>query len=334
MKCRIINVFAVVCAVSLMSACSGNGAEENEVADSSKIIEIERFDRAVAAYPSLMESGRDSLVACFQPVIDVMGALMRLSDADSIMSRLASSQVASVFGPDVERRLPDLRQSEIAIGNMKYLAEKGGFGMEFPKRVFGILTPYEQSVVFADTIMIVGLNHYLGADYEGYKSFGDYRRRLKTVGRLPYDVAEALVYTSYPYRSDAVSTAVSRMIYEGVVVAAVMRILPNAELPDALGYTPDQLKWVKENEARIWRKMVGDDMLYTTDRNIAEKLVAPAPYTSLLALESPGRVGRYMGYRIVEAYISSHPGIEIVSLLLPSFYQSQEALVDSGYGRE
>lgn len=334
MKCKIINVFAVVCGVSLMTACSGNGAAVNGAADSSKIIEIERFDRAVTAYPSLKESGRDSLVACFQPVIDVMGALIRLSDADSIMSQLASSQVSLVFGPDVEKRLPDLRQSEISIGNMKYLAEKGGFGIAFPKRVFGILTPYEQSVVFADTIMIVGLNHYLGADYEGYKSFSDYRRRLKTVGRLPYDVAEALVYTSYPYQSDAVSTAVSRMIYEGVVVAAVMRILPDAGLADALGCTPGQLKWMKENEARIWRKMVEGNMLFATDRNIAEKLVAPAPYTSLIALESPGRVGRYIGYRIVEAYISSHPGAAIVSLLSPSFYQSQDALVDSGYGRE
>ncbi len=334
MKCRISNLLAVVCAVSLMTACGGNGAAGNYAADSSRIMEIERFDRAVAVYPSLPESGRDSLTVRFRPVIDVMGALMRLSDADSIMLQLASSQVASVFGPDVESRLPDLRQSETAIGNMRYLVEKGGFDIAFPKRIFGILTPYEQSVVLADTIMIVGLNHYLGADYEGYKSFGDYRSRLKTVGRLPYDLAEALIYTSYPYRSDAASTAVSRMIYEGAVVAAVMRIMPNADLADALGYTSDQMKWVAENEARIWRKMVEDNMLFATDRNVAEKLVAPAPYTSLLAQESPGRVGRYMGYRIVEAYISSHPEAEIVSLLSPSFYQSQNALVDSGYGRE
>ncbi len=39
-----------------------------------------------------------------------------------------------------------------------------------------------------DTVVIVALNHYLGSDYEGYASFPDHLRRLKSAERLPLDV--------------------------------------------------------------------------------------------------------------------------------------------------
>ena len=45
----------------------------------------------------------------------------------------------------------------------------------------------------------------------------------------------------------------------------------------------------------------------------------------------PGRVGRFIGYRIVQAYLTRHPETKLNELLSPTFYTSSMTLPDSGY---
>lgn len=203
--------------------------------------------------------------------------------------------------------------------------------LPFPSRIFGIVTPYSQSVVIADTVLLLGLNHYLGADYKGYEGFDDYRRRLKVPSRITYDVAEAVIRTHHPFEPQGTPTALSRMAYEGAVAMAVSRVVPGATPAKALTYGDDEMAWLTANEANIWRRLVDADLLFSVDPIVAERLVAPSPRTVIVNAEAPGRTGRFVGYRMIESYMRSHPEASLESLLSPAFYSSRSMLVDAGY---
>lgn len=332
------NLYIIVCgmALSLISCGGGSGSADSadsvdNAVDTARRTAVERFDRFMRDYPVADSVACDSLMAVYQPAVGFMMRLTGSSDADSMMAQLAGSQVVAVFQPDVESRMGDLTDLEVSLGNLEYAFSKNLPSLRFPKRVFGIVTPYDQSLMIADTVMFIGLNHYLGADYEGYGGFDDYRRRMKTRSRLPYDVAEALVCTTFPFDDGNRPTVASRMLYEGAVVKAVLDAVAGAAPADALGYTPQQYEWAESHEAELWHDLVGREMVYSIDPTVAERLVAPAPYTSVFSPESPGRIGRYIGLKLVESYLEKHPGVSVGDILSKRIYAGEGAVVDTGY---
>ena len=148
---------------------------------------------------------------------------------------------------------------------------------------------------------------------------------------IPYHVAEALVSLAYPYRPSSDATALSRMVYEGAVVESVLRLLPSSDVPSALGFTDDGYLWAVENEAPAWKAMIEKGLVHTADPAEIDRLVNPSPHTSILHPSSPGRMGRFMGHRIVRSYLEGHGGVRLPEILDSAFYNSPKVLVESDY---
>lgn len=333
MNNRRYRIFLAILAAALLSSlasCSKSGRIDATVGTP---VRVERFDSLVALYGQASAQQRDSLLAEFRPAIDLMCRINGIADADSLIEAMALSRVFNVFFPDVVDRLPALNGLQTELGSLRELLPRQIDSLRFPSRVFGIVTPYDQTVMISDTVMLIGLNHYLGADYPGYNGFDDYRRRQKTLLRAPIDIAEALVYTSSPFPASAESTALQRMVYEGAVVAAVSRSLPGRPINEILGYTPDEMAWLDSHESEIWRKLISDGLLYSHDRAVAERLVMPAPFTSVISTEAPGRTGRFIGYKIAESYLAANPSSTPADILSPSLLLSDDLLLRAGYRR-
>ena len=81
----------------------------------------------------------------------------------------------------------------------------------------------------------------------------------------------------------------------------------------------------------LFRSLITKRLLFSTDRAIADRLVKPAPATSVIGPEVPGRAGRYIGYRIVDSYVRHNNDITPRQLLSSDFYNSRNTLVNSEY---
>ncbi len=194
-----------------------------------------------------------------------------------------------------------------------------------------VVAPYNQSVVTADSIVFLVLNHYLGPEHDFYGYFPDYQRRLKHQGRIGLDIAEAAIAERYPYSSsEKYPTALSRLAAEGVLVEAVMKVTGATER-EALGYSPEEYDWLTENELPAWVSMMDRGMLFTTDPAVVESLVRPNSVTTRIHSEAPGRAGRFIGHRIVSSYLKKHPDASLDYLLSPEFYNDPKLLEKVGY---
>lgn len=296
-------------------------------------VAIRRLDLAAAEYRSATPEQQDSMISSFKPMLDVLSAIYGNKEDHEVFSMYADSKAVSTFAPDIAERMPDLSSTEAALGKLKANIRQQLPGVRFPSEIYGYITPYNQSIIIADSIAAIGLNHYLGEDYAGYRGYFDnYSLKLKTQQRIPLDIATALISTAYPFDSSAGTTALSRMLYDGALIEALLRTVPDASLQYILGYNDNEIKWAIDNEAKAWNKLAADNLIYSIDPLIAAKLTASSPSTSLLSPDAPGRMGSFIGYNIVKRYIDNHSDITLGQLLSPDFYSSTKGLIQSGYG--
>ncbi len=185
---------------------------------------------------------------------------------------------------------------------------------------------YNNRVILTDTLLLIGLDNYLGKDHRFYSGIERYIAAGLDKKYLESDVAGAFAKKVVPPPSDR--TFLSQLIYYGKELYIKDLLMPLLSDEDKIGFTQEQLNWAQANEEQIWRYFVEKELLYSTDRGLAPRFLDPAPFSKfrlVLDNESPGRVGRYMGWQIVRAYAQKNK-VPLKSLLsTPSNTIFQEA---------
>lgn len=304
----------------VLSGCTHNADKESSV-------EITRFD-IIATDSTVAQSEQKLMPAlCAMRVIHGDTAL----NPGQILALYKESQATKAFSPDVRKLLPELKEQEKELGaSFKNILQNLPNSVT-PTHIYGYVTPYMQSIVLVDSVMFVGLNHYLGENYLGYDGFEHYKRKLKQPNRIAIDAIEAIIYTNYPYHETDNPVALSRMLYEGAIVSVLQDVMPEHSVADLLGYSDDEWKWSEEHERDLWKSMAENGILYSHDPMMTTRIISPAPNSAVALTEAPGRIGRYIGYKIVQSYLNNHKDMSIKDILSPEFYNSQSTLIDAEY---
>lgn len=286
---------------------------------------IQRIDIAVADYQK-SATDIDSLEPGLSLYLQIMSA-DTLGHTEAL-TNLSQGRVTRLFGRDIKERFQSADSLALPLGRVA--AQLASISPELKiSHIYGIASPYMQSVIVSDSIVIIALNHYLGPDYGGYASMPGYVRNQKTAARIPADIAEAMVRVSHPY-SPVDGTLLERMLYEGAV-AQVVATATGSET-DALGYSDDEMTAASQKLKDAWQAIASDQLLYTTSEADIERLVSPAPFARIGSLELPARIGRYIGLHIIQSYLRNNPGTTPASLLENGFYgQSQQRLIESKF---
>jgi uncharacterized protein YjaZ len=98
------------------------------------------------------------------------------------------------------------------------------------------------------------------------------------------------------------------MLYYGRELYLKDRLLPLLTDEQKIGYSDEELQWARENEEQIWRYFIERELLYSTDAELGPRFLEPAPFSKFrleLDNESPGRLGRYLGWQIVRTFMSA-----------------------------
>lgn len=272
----------------------------------------------------------ENYVADHSREFEAMGMIIGLTDSTDIVNEWLDQPVVKAFAEDIDTIAPSIKELQTLLSNIVSRSKANNLTLPvtgFATTIWG----RPQSIMFNDSIMLIALNHYLGSEHPAYSSLPSYRCTTKSPEYLPYDIVEALIATSYPMKDSQDVTLINKLIYEGVLTEAKMRLVRNPNLNDALGYTSEQLKWLEDNEANIWRKMTGEKMLFDPSESQAAAMIAPAPFTATISQEAPGRAGRYIGYKIVKAYLDTNGQIPLNQLIESDFIYMQNPLTVANY---
>lgn len=292
-------------------------------------VSIVRVDSIMSHYASADSVGRSTMLDQNRTVLDAYLQVLGLPAAnDSAMLEVARSPMVSIFAPAVDSIYTGLDIEQQQLGNI--LARGKQQGLDFDIEHFAaVVWGRPQSIMFNDKTMMLALNHYLGENHDAYKGIPAYVRAMKTRASIPYDMTEALIGGKYPIADN--TTVLANLLYQGALAEAKMQLLDSPCEAMALGFTDEQLADIASHEKFIWERLVRNDMIHSTDRSVIGLLFDPAPVSALISPDSPGRTARYVGYRIVKAYLQSHPDTKLADLFSPTFYNSTTVLADSGY---
>ncbi|MEC3965445.1 gliding motility lipoprotein GldB [Flagellimonas halotolerans] len=309
----------VLVMVLLFSSCGETDKTEEEIDKVAIDLRISRFDQEFAKatandipklkaeYPYLFpEQFPDSVWAA------------KLTDTLQVE---LSNEVAKTFG-NFEQESKDL---ESLFKHIEYYFPE----TETPHVV--TLTSdvsYDSRVILADSLLLIGLDNYLGEDHHFYEGIQRYIAASLDKKFLTSDVASAFSKKVLAYPRNR--TLLSRMVYYGKELYLKDKLIPLATDAQKIGYSEKEMEWAKANEEQMWKYFVERELLYSTDTELDRKFLDPAPFTKFgleLDNESPPRLGRYMGWQIVRAFMEKTDTDVKQMLNLPA----DEILKESNY---
>ncbi|MEO9513348.1 MAG: gliding motility lipoprotein GldB [Flavobacteriaceae bacterium] len=299
---KYFNLYVCGCSILLIALVSFGCKQTDQTAEQiSKIpitLSVQRFDKEFAtATPENMAGLRSKYPYLFPEQFADSVWIAKLTD--TIQQEL-SSEVATVFG-DFDQETEDLKS---LFQHLSYYFP----GFKTPNVV--TLTSdvrYNDRVILTDTLLLLGLDNYLGEGHHFYRELPRYIAKGLDKQFLSSDVTSAFAKKILQYPRD--HSFLSRMVYYGKELYLKDILLPTASDGQKIGYTPSEMEWAQANEEQIWRYFVEQELLYSTNSDLDRRFLDPAPFSKFqleLDSESPGRLGRYMGWLIVRAFMEKN----------------------------
>jgi len=294
MKKSILAIVLVCCLFS----CDEENAVEKEIASIETKVLIDRFDQIFAsATPKDLPELKDDYPFMFSD---------RYPDSFWIDKMNDSLHQELSFEVNKKYKNFDAIKNEISqlFQHLKY------YFPEFNEpRVLTYVSEvkYRDKVFVTDTIALIALDTYLGEGHKFYGNIQNYLRQNFTQNQIIPDMAHEYA-KKYTYQLKK-KTLLEEMIYHGKLLYFKDKIIPFKTDEEKIGYTSQELSWAKENESEVWRYFVSRELLYYTDSKLPARFINPAPFSKFyleLDGESPGRLGQYIGWEIVRAYMKNN----------------------------
>jgi len=165
---------------------------------------------------------------------------------------------------------------------------------------------YENKVVYADSLLFISLDVFLGKESEIYQDFPNYIRQNFNKDHLIVEVANAITNVQIQFSTDR--SFVSRMIQEGKKLYLLDAYLPKVTDAEKIGYTQEQIDWAMFNDEEVWKFFIQNKYLFSNEQELSRRFIDDAPFSKFYQAndnETPGRIGAWFGWQIVRAYMKN-----------------------------
>lgn len=190
-----------------------------------------------------------------------------------------------------------------------------------PRQLITFIGPmdayYESSIrghgdVITRDALATGLQLHMGADFSMYTSdFGRslypaYISKRFSKETIVVNAMQNIIDDMYPDKSFTLSL-IEQMVEKGKRIYLLDLFLPGTPDTLKLGYTKKELDGCYENEGLIWNYFLTNSLVYNTDPMIIKNYIGESPTTQELGQGSPGYIGLFIGWRIVQEFIDKYP---------------------------
>jgi hypothetical protein len=100
-------------------------------------------------------------------------------------------------------------------------------------------------------------------------------------------------------------TMINEMISFGKLYYVVSKLLPCIDERIVLGYSAEEYNLLDQNEAFIYSYFLQNELLFDKSNVIKQKYLSERPSTFEISQSVPGRVGRWLGWKIVSSFMMS-----------------------------
>lgn len=292
----------------MVFSCKQHSSLEDEIAKINSDAHIERFD---LLFSKVTSENLSNLKQAYP-------FMFSEKYQDSFWIAKASDSLEKKLFSEVEKTFSNFDETELEIESLfNHIIYY--FPAFKPPRIITTTSDvdYRNRIIVTDTIMVIALDTYLGSEHEFYQNIPKYVREDLKKEQVVVDIAGEYA-KKYAYQKQS-HRFLDEMIYYGKQLYFKDAVIPFKTEAQRIGYTQAQLDWAIANESYMWRYFVERELLYSTDAKLLTRFINPAPfskfYLEAIDAESPGRVGQYMGWQIVRAYME-HNDVTLEKMLV------------------
>jgi hypothetical protein len=196
-------------------------------------------------------------------------------------------------------------------------------GVKIP-RVYTYISggDYDFPVQLADSVLLIGLDNYLGKDFKAFMVDGIplYRIARMTPDYILPQVLKVMQANLVPEPLPG-NNLLEQMIEGGRRLYFVQAMIPQTDPRFIIGYSVEQYEWIINNEAPVWSAIIENQILYSTDGRIIRSFMADGPFTPEFSKEAPSRLGEFLGWQIVKNYMENEPQVTLPQMMAEKDFQ-------------
>ncbi|MBC7759811.1 MAG: gliding motility lipoprotein GldB [Phormidesmis sp. FL-bin-119] len=221
----------------------------------------------------------------------------------------------------VEKAFPDLSAQEAEL-NDAFKHVRYYYPTQKIPRLIAFISGFAVQTPIGNDYIGIGLDMFLGKEGERFypalrQSIPYYIARRFTPENITPRVVEAFVREEMYPEQDQDRSLVAKMIYNGKILYMMDSFMPEVADTLKIGYTTEKLQWCKKNEGGIWAYLLENELLFNSDYMKIQKYLAEAPFTPGIGdnSDSAPKLGVWVGWQIVRAYMEKNPNVTLQQLL-------------------
>lgn len=301
---RIIALNTLFLSVIFFFSCSSDNCKEIPNTSGIQVdVEIDRLDLELSKIKSI--SQLNQFFIKHPEVKKIFSADDYPSDSifiNDFFKIISNPHVDTIF-QDVSKVFSDTKdlKEELteAFKNLKFYYPK----IKIPKIRTVASGFFSPDFYVSDTVIYIGLDYFTGSDGH-YPPPGEPDYIVKRY-RKEYIVSTLIriISTSLNATDLVDKTMLAEMVYWGKSYYFVKRVLPCT--PDSLiiGYSDQQLLSAAANQEKVWAHFVEKQLLFETSHFQKTKYIGDRPYTAEISAKCPGRIGQWLGWKIVSKFM-------------------------------
>jgi len=305
-----------------MISCAGDPLDV-DVSDIEVDIQFDRFEQELCQAQSA-----DDLIQINKDLLEKGGELYEFytfdilgsgpPTGDSIHRYLwyfINDTVMKQVHEDIELSFGDFQETEDRIVDMfrhlKYHMPKA----PLPKQVITYNSTFRYGATSTEDRIGIGLEMYLGESNRVIERIGYpvYMKAKMHKDYLPVDVARSWIIHNILGESRG-ETFLSSMIYFGKLQYLVDAMMPDLDDHLKIRYTQEEYDYSVASEYNIWQYLLDMNWIYESDVKVKMRFFEEAP-TTVGIDASPGRIGQFMGWRMVQQYMEKNENVTVEELM-------------------
>ena len=293
------HVLFILIILSFLFSCKKDSNLESSIAKINIEVKVERFD-------TLFANANEKTLPSLKKAYPFM---FSTNYPDEFWLAKTKDTLETEISNEVNQEFKDFKKNDLEIESL-FNHLKFYFPQFKQPRVITTTSDvdYRNRVIVTDTIVVIALDNYLGSNHKFYQSIPVYIRENLNKNQIVVDLAGAYAKEFIYY--DEQNTFLDKLIYFGKQLYFNDVVIPFKTEAERIGYLQSQLDWAIANESYIWRYFVERELLYSTDSKLSGRFITPAPFSKFylegIDTESPGRLGQYIGWQIVRAYMANN----------------------------
>jgi len=308
---------------TLLTGCGGREKDATVGEVKAADVSVKRFEQDLFSDSLLHGSRHAFLRKKYGSFYDIfVWQLTRLGDQDSIridenlQAFVSDTSFMAVYAA-TQSKYQDFTDYAIRLSAAFKRYEKAFPGKTIPQ-LLTTISVFSYPVICDSQHLAIGLDMYLNPGSRFYPTLEPplpaYLMRRMRAEYIVSDGIKGWLQSDYA-ADEAQSDLLQMMVSAGRVQFCLKELLPEEADTLRSGFTEEQMIWCEENEGKVWSYFIESQLLYNKDMNTMMKYVGEGPTTSGFPKESPGNLGQFIGYKIVQAYMNNHPKFTLQELM-------------------